>query len=667
MAIKITVALLNKIKKAPLETLKSLSEDDIAAIIQKANTHYHSTDAKKVPLFSDALYDMIKEHLEGLNPNHPVLKDVGARAEHGKKETLPYYMGSLDKIKNDEKAIEQFAAKYPGSYIVSDKLDGNSAMLHRASQSSTTQLYSRGDGKTGQNITHLLAYDNMQIPLILPGEFTIRGELIISKKDFEKVKDLGANARNMVSGLVNAKTPNMKLANLVQFVGYEVITPKMDPEHQYKYMKDLGLMVAYNEKLSTEKLTVDELSKILINRRDVSKYEIDGIVVYHNAKHNRVNDENPKHAFAFKSVLTMQKAEVTVNGVEWNMSKDGYMIPVITFNPVQLAGVSIKRAHGFNGKFILDNKIGPGSKIIIMRSGDVIPYVTEILTPSDSGEAQMPEVKYTWTKTGVDIIMDAADQNDSDELRLKNLIYFFEKIDVKGLSAGNITKMYNSGLKTVQHILEASTTDLLKVDGFKEKMAEKMVAAIKERKDDLDCIKVMNASNTLGRGIGQRKLELILEAIPAIATQRYIPKESEMLAIKGIEKTTASLFIGNLPNYFKFVDANGIKCSDSQGNSDNQHQAPPPANKSDSSDKAQKATPSLASMKIVFTGFRNEKLEKIIKAAGGSVSTSVSKNTTLVIKKSDEDNESGKVIKAIELGVEVITLQTFLQKYRISV
>lgn len=660
--VKITAALLNKLKKAPMSILKTLTEDEIAEIIQKANQNYHSADAKKEPLFSDALYDMIKEHLENLNPNHPILKVVGAPIGQGTKETLPYYMGSLDKIKNDEKAIERFKSTYPGSYMVSDKLDGNSGMF-RWTPNEPPKLYTRGDGRVGQNITQLMKYNNIQIPTLSEIlEVTIRGELIISKKDFEKVKDQGANARNMVSGLVNAKIPDTKLANLVQFVAYEVISPKMAPEQQYKYMKKRGFKVVNNEKIDS--LTVEELSKILVDRRDKSEFEIDGIVIYHNADHPRQSDANPKHAFAFKSVLTMQKAEVVVSGVEWNMSKDGYLIPVITFNPVQLAGVSIKRAHGFNGKFILDNKIGPGSKIIVMRSGDVIPYVTEILTPSETGEAQMPDMKYSWTKTGVDIVMSAEDQNNSDELKLKNLIYFFDKIDVTGLSAGNITKMYNSGgLKTVRQIFTASKADLLKVDGFKDKMADKILNAIQERKGDLDCIKLMNASNTLGRGIGQRKLETILEAIPKIGTtKRYIPTMQEMLAIKGIEVKTAQLFIDNLPKYFEFVDEQGVDCTFESVAPQQPPQAPPKTTQN----KSDKPTQSLVGMKIVFTGFRNEALEKIIKAAGGTVSTSVSKNTSLVIKKSDEDNDSGKAKKAVELGVDMMNLEEFLTNYSIK-
>jgi DNA ligase (NAD+) len=641
--VNITKTLLNKLKKNPSEVLKNLSEDDIAKIIQKANYSYYNTSE---PLMSDTLFDIVKEYLENLNPNHPVLKAIGHQVEYGKKEKLPYFLGSLNKIKTDEKLIDKFKKEHTGSYIVSDKLDGNSALLYITNNS--MKLFSRGDGIEGQNITHLLPFIQLRFKLeetkSKEKEICIRGELIISKKDFETVKDKFANARNLVAGLVNSKIPDTNIAKLVQFVAYELITPKVEPVRQYAFIECLGFKTAFHVKKAEEQLTANTLSQILVERREVSEFEIDGIVVAHNAIYNRVKG-NPSHAFAFKSVSTMQKAEVTVTSVEWNMSKDGYFVPVIIFNPVSLAGVTIRRANGFNGKYIWDNKIGPGSKIIIMRSGDVIPYVTDILSYSETGQPQMPEMKYEWTKSGVDIKVVESSKSESDELKLKNLVYFFEKIDVKGLSKGNIKKIFNAGFKDVKSIFNASIQDLLKVEGFKDKTAEKLVSAIKDKKDNLDCIVVMDASNTLGRGIGYKKIELVLEKFPNIISNRYIPTLSELLSIKGIEKTTAEVLTLNLPKYFEFLDLNNLTCIAPLKESGN-------------------ISKEFADMKFVFTGFRNDVLEKYITERGGVVSSTVSKSTTAVICKSVDD-ESTKVKKAESLGIKIMTIEDFQKIYKI--
>ena len=673
---KITKVFIERFRKAPLETLKAMSEDEIATLLQKANYSYYNSDT---PLFSDNLFDLTKDYMETLNPNHPILKFVGSTAASGKKQELPYYMGSLDKIKADEKALDKYKHDYKGAYMVSDKLDGNSAMIH--SKNGVVKLYSRGDGNIGQDITHLIPFIRNIAEIEITKEITIRGELIISKDDFETVKHKGANARNMVAGLMNSKIPDLEIAKLTQFVAYELITPKHEPEKQYKFIRALGFKVVYNQKIPENKLSIEELSKILVDRRSKSEFEIDGIVVFHNAIHKRMKNENPRYAFAFKSVITMQKAEVIVTNVEWNMSKDGYLIPVINFNGVSLAGVTIKRAHGFNGKFIQDNKIGPGSRIMIMRSGDVIPYVSEIISASETGSPQMPEgMKYTWTDTGVDIKLSATDEVFSDELRFKNLAYFFDKIDVRGLSSGNLRKMYDAGFTSAKGIFTASVSDLMKVEGFKTKMAEKIAQALADRKKTLDCITVMDASNALGRGIGKKKIELIIENIPAIIKTRHIPSVAEMLEIKGIEAKTANLFISNLPKYFEFVDKNELECIFEGGvnagvdagvsiteyyTTQNVAVVKGPSGKGVEFSPKAKGN-SLQNKKYVFTGFRNDRLEKAIKTLGGTVSSSVSKSTTTVIRKDGNDKDSTKVKKAEELGIEVINLADFLKDHGIK-
>jgi len=659
--VKLTVSFLNKLKKEPLVVLKTLSQDEVASIIQHANFSYYNT---KTPLISDNLFDMIKDYLEELNPQHPILKNIGSTVgDAEKKEELPYFMGSLDKIKSDEKALTKFKEQFSRTYVVSDKLDGNSALFY--AKNDEVKLFSRGDGAVGQNISHLLPFLK-HVPIVKKKEeLAVRGELIISKSDFEKVKDKGANARNMVAGLVNAKVPDLSLVQFVQFVAYEVIEPKYVPVEQYATLATLGFKSAWKDDVTEQQLTTDFLSDILLKRRTLSDYEIDGIVVIHNDVHKRTKG-NPKYGFAFKSVLTMEKAEVIVSEVEWNLSKDGYLIPVVHFNPVALAGVTIRRAHGFNGKFISDNKIGPGSRIVIMRSGDVIPYISEILSDSETGQPQLPkDVQFTWSESGVDIVMDKKMHAESDELRFKNLDYFFQKIDVKGLSSGNLKKIYDSGLKTVRDIFAASKTDLLKVEGFKDKMADKIVAAIKEKVATLDCANVMDASNALGRGIGAKKIALVLSQHPGIIKTRNIPTKDELLAIKGIEEKTAALFIENLPAYFKFVDDNDMRClfDVTDGSSG------PPDQAVDATvnplDYYKKSESDFQGMKLVFTGFRNKDLESYITEHGGEVVGNVSKKTTMVICK-DKDESSSKLEKAETLGVPIKTVDEFVKQYNIK-
>lgn len=640
--VNITKGLLDKLRKNPVKVLEDLDEQDITRIVQKANLAYR--EGKEL-ILSDDLFDLIIEYIEKHYPENPVLKTIGSAVTSGKKAKLPFYMGSLDKIKTDDKLIERFKANYKCSYVVSEKLDGNSALIVKTDKGAL-KMYTRGDGVEGQDISHLLNVIQ-NIPSKPQNWSAVRGELIISRTDFDKVKDQGANARNMVAGLLNAKTPNLQLAKLIQFVAYEMIDPVLSPEKQLKLMSDSGLKVVKHHLLTEHSLSTEKLSEILVHSRKTSEFEVDGIVVMHNDVHQKVSGENPKYAFAFKSVATMDKAEVIVSAIEWNISKDGYMIPVVQFNPVYLAGVTIQKAHGFNGKYIKDNKLGPGSRITIMRSGDVIPYILEVNSPAESGQPQMPLVPYEWTSTGVDIMI--SDKQSNDDVILKNLQYFFDKIDIKGVSGATIKRLYDHGKKDIKSILTISKKELLMMEGFKDKSADNFLSAIKDAFQNVDCIKVMSASNILGRGMGEKKIKLIVDAVPDIIQSKYIPQLKELIAIKGIEKKTAESFIQNLPKYYDFLKAQGIKCSK-------------PADAPTTKTTKTTTKSGMENEVIVFSGFRDKELEDMISGAGGRVATTVTSKTTRVLVKSTEGT-STKVDKAKELGVNIQLISEFKKTF----
>ena len=221
MAFKLTKIIKESLLKTPLQVVRNLSHDDIASILKQANDKYYN---KKTPLFPDNIYDLIKDYLEEQNPTHPVLRYVGAAVINDKrKEKLPYYMGSLNKIKDEDKNIDKFKVKYPGSYLVSDKLDGNSGLLYL--NKGTLKLFTRGNGSVGQNISTILEYVQ-GIPKNISkhqGELAVRGEIIISKKSWGKIGHKGSNARNVVAGVLNAKKPVIEIAKVTEFIAYEMI------------------------------------------------------------------------------------------------------------------------------------------------------------------------------------------------------------------------------------------------------------------------------------------------------------------------------------------------------------------------------------------------------------------------------------------------------------
>jgi len=302
----------------------------------------------------------------------------------------------MDKIKPDTNALPKWKLKYKGPYVLSAKLDGISGLY--STENGEEKLYTRGNGSVGQDISHLIPY--LRLPKT--PDMTIRGEIIMKKSTFlEKYKDDFSNSRNLVAGLVNKKTIDPEKIKDIDFVAYEVIKPVLKPSDQMKYLEDQDIIDVIHD----VKQDIDNslLSEILVDWRDDYEYTIDGVIVSNDEIYDRT-DKNPEHGFAFKMVLSDQVAESRVLNVLWSPSKDGYLKPRIQIEPVVLGGAKIEYATAFNAAFVEENKLGIGSLIKLVRSGDVIPHIMDVIEPAE--KAKMPDVAYKWNDTHVDIILE---------------------------------------------------------------------------------------------------------------------------------------------------------------------------------------------------------------------------------------------------------------------
>lgn len=633
-----SISKMNKLSEDPVNYLKTKTNDEIADILRKASFEYY----KGTPLITDDIFDIVKDYLEKKDPKNPVLKEIGAPT-YGEKVDLPYWMGSLDKIREDEASLDKWKAKYTGQSVISEKLDGNSALL--VVKDKKYKLYSRGDGNKGQDISHLLPVIT-GIPEALPSGLAVRGELIIKKIDWLKLyaKGKGANARNAVAGVMHSKKPDAELAAATRFVAYEQLEPRVKMSDSLEALEKYKFKVVNNTTMNTSDLTMESLSNYLMKRREKSLYEIDGIVIFHNGEHNQVSGKNPSYAFAFKSLLTHEEAEVIVKEVEWNASKDGFLKPILKFDPVTIAGVSIQKATGFNAAFIEKHIIGPGSRIVIIRSGDVIPHIHKILSKSANEKPSFPNgvVDFEWNDTHVDIII--SNKADDKDVMIKRITYFTKTLEMKGVGPGIVERLYTNGINTFKKFINVSVDDLLKMEGFQKKSAEKVVGEIQECVKNADCLTLMTASNLFGRSIAEKKLKVILEAFPEIVNG-HKPKESELSKVSGIGEVTAKQFLEGLPLFFEFMKELGLQCKKVEV-----EKVVVPKDKS------------LTELVVVFTGVRDKELEEQIELRGGKVGTSISSKTKVLVAKDPSDN-SGKIKTAKELGIPVVTLETFKKTY----
>jgi DNA ligase (NAD+) len=628
------ILLANNFKKYGLGFLQQLNEEQLNSIIYQANISYYNEE----PFLTDNEYDIVKEFIETNFPNNTVIHEIGAQVQRNKVQ-LPYHMGSMDKIKPDTDALANWLNKYHGPYVITCKLDGVSGLY--TTEGPVAKLYTRGDGKVGQDVSHLIPY--LRLPKTKG--IVIRGEFIIPKQVFvTKYKDRFANPRNMVAGIINHKTINENIQDL-HFVAYEVIKPVLIPSKQMDFLmtQDVEVVLYRIE----DHLTNIMLSQTLIELRENYPYEIDGIIVTNDATYKRKTSGNPEHAFAFKMVLSDQIAEAKVVDVIWSPSKDGYLKPRVQIEPINLGGVRIEYATGFNGAFINDNKVGIGAVIELIRSGDVIPHIRKVTVPAT--QAKMPLVPYKWNDTHVDIMLE--DINADETVKEKVITGFFKGIGVDGLSSGNVSRIINAGYDTIPKIINMTMDDFLSVDGFQSKTSAKLYNGIREKLDAASLITIMSASNLFGRGFNEKKLELIMSNYPnvLISKETRNQKIEKIAAIKGMAEKTSEAFVERIPNFMSFIQEIGLA-----------HKIAP-VSVATNVVAVNQENP-LYGKTIVMSGFRDAELKNTLKEIGAKVGESVSKNTFILLVK-DKNEGTSKISEALRLGIPIMTVEEFKNEY----
>ena len=618
-------------KKNGIDALKLFTEQQIATILDEAQKAYYN-DSNNV-LMTDNQFDIIKEYMETKYPKNIVLQQIGAPIQEKNKVRLPYNMPSMDKIKPDTTALPKWKVKYSGPYVLSAKLDGISAMY--STENGEKKLYTRGNGSVGQDISHLIPY--LRLPTT--PNITIRGELIMKKNTFvTKYQNEFSNSRNLVSGIVNQKKIEPARFKDVDFVAYEVIVPSLKPSEQMKLLENASVDTVINE--VREDIDNNLLSKILVDWRENYQYTIDGVIVSDDKIYSRT-DKNPDHGFAFKMVLSDQIAEAKVLNVLWSPSKDGYLKP-------RIGGAQIEYATAFNAAFVEEHKLGIGALVKLVRSGDVIPHIMDVIEPATT--AKMPDVAYRWNDTHIDIIMEDADQDET--VIEKNITGFFKGLEVDGLGAGNVKKIISAGYNTVPQIIAMSEADFLKVDGFKQKMAEKVYNSIHNNIRKASLPTIMAVTNIFGRGFGERRIEPILAMYPDILTSA-LPEQDKMALVKsirGVEQKTAERFVNGIPKFMEFIKVAKLeyKLSDAVAQEGPKDVSNPLYDKS-----------------IIITGFRNKGLSDELKAIGAKESSAVSKNTFAVVVK-NKDDTTGKLDVARQKNIPIYTVEEFKDKFQLT-
>ena len=601
--------------------------------IIKANGAYRSGKS----IISDSKYDQLIEELSMLSPNDELLTKVGhVVVDESRKSKLPIEMASMNKIKSMNDVDDWCRLKGISKsewVIITPKFDGLSLCVNET----TNEAFTRGDGEYGQKSNE--HYSLIQNHLNLeedPFSFTY-GEVMISKQVFiDKFSADFANPRNLVAGLLNSKTISDSLKDC-QYVKYGAVCKKNFSTKQ-EVINELNK--GQSSKVKYHICQLSDLSeKLLIElfHKFSTEYEIDGLIIELNDLKlqdklgRETSSNNPVWARAFKHPSFEQSAETDVIGISWNISKQGLLKPILHITPVKLDGVTVSNVTGNNARFVKDLGIGIGAKVVVRRSGMVIPIIADVIKSVEFVQPTIEGVEIDWNEAGIELIT----LTETDDQKLKKIVAFFEILEADNVSEGVITQLWEAGYKNIKDILNLTKVDLEKIDRFGKRKAQIVFDSIQKSVTNVQLSKLQHATGIFS-GLGSKKLVLL-------ENFKTKPDIQQVMSIDGFAEVSAKNYVDNYDLFFNFVKDLPITIIEKV--------------------ESVKVGTDLEGKSFVFTGVRRSDLESVIEGRGGKIGSGVSKNTTYLVMKV-VGSGSSKENKAIELGVEVITvdqLETLLK------
>ena len=644
---------IENLNKNPTEWGLDVSLELLFETITKASDAYYNTTNA---IINDDVFDKL---VDIYNMRSPVkYSNIGSSIKESNKCKLPYHMGSMNKTKSISVFLKWLAKQQVNhqNFVITPKIDGTSALVILSLEDDTikTEIFTRGDGDVGKQLDFLnevlvskdvkLQVKEYMIKMSI-NRVVMRGEMIVSKANFEPFSDKFKCPRSMVNGLTNKKDHiDAHALEKLDFVLFEIIESKLSVSDQFKLAKQLKLNCVdwkeYNfselhknlEGAKEEDILSTIPGKILTDYRKSYKYDIDGIIISNDISYNIPTEGNPEYSIAFK--INQDGVVTKVNEVQWNVSKHGVLKPKLIFDQIKLGSSKVERCTGFNGAYIFNNCIGPGAVIRVVLSGEIIPYVTEII--SQSKMPSMPKVGYKWNDTKVDCLI----LEDNDNLQKKKIVTFVKTVEIDYLAEGLISHLFKNGFKTLKEILTIKKDELLKLERIDEKMASKLIESIQRKINvPLELEKLMDGSLCFGNGFGIKRCAQIVINFPNFL--EFTPSEEELSVLPGWSSKSIYKFFEGLPKFKKFIEENDyLKFKTNK----------------------EETKSSISLKKVCITGKRNKEIIEFLQKQGVELVSSITNSVDLLICEY-ANSSSGKLLSAKKKGIDIKTVDEFKKAF----
>ena len=602
--------------------LAELGVPELEALIRYHNRRYWELAE---PEISDARYDELLRRLAELAPGHELLNEILSPAvESTGKVRHAEPMLSLDKAYSLEELLD-WAKKFRRTpeevLLVEPKYDGISVNYDGRI------LSTRGDGEVGEDVSDKLPLIELEAPgyrgkLDRPA----RGELVIRDDDFRELysnirkKDGGTykNSRNAVAGIMGLKdiAPMLVQHAKLTLVDYRLVSHRVRADELAERWEDLKL----------------ELAKL--------PYPQDGIVVKIADAAYRASlgstAHHPRGEIAYK--FTNQSCETTLLDVEWSFGKNN-LTPVAHLAPVELSGITVKRASLHNAQNLIDMDIRIGDTVTVERAGDVIPYITARKPGGHRRSAlidKCPSCGTPLERRGPELVCPSA---NCPETELQRLLAALRSFGVERLGEPTLRKLVKScGIRRVADLFRITVSDLLAVEGFQKKSAENLVNEIRKarRVDEHKIIASLNIPN-VGANISKK----MLEKHPLDELRNM--SADELIQLDGVGPERGAAIAREFAAQKEYLDelVSAVEIVRDEA--------------------AEGGKP--ARGKICFTGKMPEKrsfYEKLAADAGFEPVDAVTKDLALLVA-ADPNATGGKLAAAHKHGVKVVALDEFLK------
>lgn len=648
-------------KQKAIQRMKELS-----GILKEASRAYYAEDRE---IMSNLEYDALYDELVKLEEETQMVLAGSATTTVGyeavdelPKEAHESPMLSLDKTK-DREVLRGFIGEH--KTLLSWKMDGLTVVF-TYNQGSLQKAVTRGNGVVGEVITNnARVFDNVPLKIPYQGELTLRGEAIITYSEFEKInseiEDVDArykNPRNLCSGSVRQLNNEITAKRHVCFYAFSLVKAEgvnfaNSRQQQMEWLKDQGFEVVEYRVVTSD--TLDEAMEYFATQIEHNDFPSDGLVaLYDDIAYGDSLGRTakfPRNAFAFKWADEM--AETTLEEIEWSPSRTGLINPVAIFTPVELEGSTVSRASVHNISIMRKLELGIGDRIKVYKANMIIPQIGENLTKS--GVKDIPEIcPACGGKTVIEKV------NDVESLYCRNpecpakaikgftLFVSRDAMNIDGLSEATLEKFIARGyIRDFGDIFEIDRYkgEIIQMEGFGEKSYENLIESLNRAKKT-ELPRVLYALGIPSIGVANAKM-ICKELGYDMEKIRHVSEE-ELAAIDGIGPVIAKSFV----DYFK-KEGRQEKLDHLLSHLE-LGEAP-----------KQKEEQIFHGMNFVITGsvehFSNRKeVKEEIEKRGGKVTGSVTSKTNYLIN-NDTQSSSSKNKKAKELGIPIISEETFIQ------